>query len=185
MVLNRVRNIHVSDNSFVAGKTLCHFLLLVLLGWSKQVSLDKELQKEEQIASIHDHGSIGILHLQVAVAGLLDEQQVETHGCNGDTYHHLTNLGNRNPNGLEPFGFAPYRHQKVVKVHNGMDCIVHGAKDDTRGRILQVGNPAVDQHGNVMVPVKEDERFLVYNNEERIKQFATGKRVRLSSHIRT
>jgi hypothetical protein len=62
-------------------------------------------------------------------------------------------LSHSDPDGFEPLGFFVYRHEKVVKVHHGVDAIVHGAKNNARGRIMDVPKPAKEQDRDVVVPM--------------------------------
>lgn len=71
-----------------------------------------------------------------------------------------------NNHGVEPLGAHLVGHEEVVEVHAGMDRVVHDDKKDTRGRFSHIGMPAVEQDRNVMIPVQENERLLVNNNEE-------------------
>ena len=51
-----------------------------------------------------------------------------------------------------------------------MDGVVHADEEDAGWGGGDVGMPAVEEDGNVMVPVQEDERLLVDDDEEGIKQ---------------
>ena len=53
-----------------------------------------------------------------------------------------------------------------------MHRVVHGAKEHTRWRCCRVGEPSVQQDGNVMVPMQKDERLFVNNDEKSVKQLS-------------
>lgn len=59
-----------------------------------------------------------------------------------------------------------------------MDSIVENAKEDSNGGLGNVGMPAVQQDAHVMVPVQKDDRFLVYNEKERVEEFTERIRYR-------
>ena len=50
-----------------------------------------------------------------------------------------------------------------------MDSIIHGAEKESGRTLCDVGVPAIQEHSNVMIPMKKDERFLVNDNEKRIE----------------
>jgi len=56
--------------------------------------------------------------------------------------------------------------------------VVHDDKEDSRRRYCHVGMPAVQQDGNVMVPMQENQVLFVNDNEEGIQQLTAkgGKR---------
>ena len=47
-----------------------------------------------------------------------------------------------------------------------MHRVVHGDEVEAVGGLLVVGVPAVEEHGNVMVPVQEDQRLLAEYYED-------------------
>jgi hypothetical protein len=51
-----------------------------------------------------------------------------------------------------------------------MDGVVHNDEEDARRARGHVRVPAVQENSNVMVPVQEDERFLVNDDEEGVEQ---------------
>jgi hypothetical protein len=52
-----------------------------------------------------------------------------------------------------------------------MNGVIHGTEYDTGRGLGHVTVPTIQQYTNVMVPMQEDEWFLVYNNEEGIDEF--------------
>lgn len=49
-----------------------------------------------------------------------------------------------------------------------MHTIVHNDEPARRGRVLREGVPGVEQDGDVVVPVQEDERLLAQHYEHRV-----------------
>ena len=102
------------------------------------------------------------------------------HGNDGahqrDAYpdDHLGNLGRRNHHGRQPLGFAVTRHEAVVKVHNGVDAVVHHHKENAGWTRRHMGMPAMQQDGNVVTPMQKDQLFLVNNDKKGIHQFTVA-----------
>lgn len=52
-----------------------------------------------------------------------------------------------------------------------MDAVVHHDVP-SRGRgVLRVWEPGVQQYGNVVIPVQEDQRLLAQHDEDRVTEF--------------
>jgi hypothetical protein len=49
-----------------------------------------------------------------------------------------------------------------------MNRIVHSAKEDASRGFTYIGEPAIQQNRNVMIPMQEDKRLFVDYNEERV-----------------
>lgn len=64
------------------------FLLVDFLGWtnSHPITTEEELQKQEQIASVHDQGSLDVPHISPAALRTNMFQGVESQE---NTHHHL------------------------------------------------------------------------------------------------
>ena len=106
-----------------------------------EVSSEEELQKEEQIASIHDKGGCVIFFFDPA--GRVRLVVVKSGHRDGNSDNHLRDLENRYKNGVKPLGAHLHGHQKVVTVHRGVDAVVHDDKENTGGRGCHVGMVAV------------------------------------------
>ena len=65
-----------------------------------------------------------------------------------------------------------------------MDRVVHDDKKDTVRRSGHIGMPAVQQDGNVVVPVQENEFFLVNDNKKGIEEFSVKDRMTHKSESR-
>ena len=145
---------------------------LFLAGFGKIITLEEEFQKQKQVTAVHDERSHIVVGGQPAILNrFCNPQQVAACYRNGDSDNHLRDLRNRNVHRLEGLGLAIDRHQEVVKVHNRMHSVIHDTKDQADRCLGDVGSPAIQQHGDVMVPVQEYEFFLVDHNEERVKEF--------------
>lgn len=162
-------------NVFFRG-VICHFFSSLLgLGFRlfARISLEKELDKEHQIGSIHDECRNVVFSLDVTGFSIRVGHD-KTQNGHGDTDDHLRDLRDGNVHGIKPLGFHFDGHQKVIKVHDGMNGIIHDAKDNTGGCLGNVRMPAIGQDGNVMVPMQKDEGFLVNENEKGVNQFAVN-----------
>ena len=103
-----------------------------------------------------------------------------THGdprtghCHTHAHDHLRNLRRRDYHGWQPLGFNVTRHEAVIEVHNGVDAVIHHDKENTGRTGGDIGMPAVQQDGNVMVPVQENQFFLVDNDKKGVDQLAVA-----------
>ena len=97
-------------------------------------------------------------------------------GTNGNnaSNDHLQNLCHRDPLRSEPLGFALDGHQKVVKVHDGVDSIVDGSVDDSGRGVGDHSMPRAKKHRCVVVPMEQDQGFLVHHNKKGIKEFTVS-----------
>lgn len=122
--------------SFVCSDTLLFLATLFVV-----VSSEKELQKEEEIASVHDKGGRVVFFFDSA--RWIRLVVVKSSQCDGHSDNHLRNLENRNNDGVEPLGAHLHGHQKVVSVHRGMNTVVHDDKENTGRRGCHVRMVAV------------------------------------------
>jgi hypothetical protein len=149
------------------------------LGLLEPVTSNKKLQKQKEIAPVHDKGCRIVFRpestrrLAIAI-GFVLFCLVKVKGRAGDshTHNHLRNLKAGNNHGIEPLRLQAHGCEKVVSVHAGMYRVVHSNKENTRGRLGCIRMPAVEENGNVVIPVQKDEGFLVNDNEKGINEFA-------------
>ena len=153
-------------------------LLYRLFLGNLQISTNKELQKQKQITAIHDKGSSIVFSFNLTQWIRLEK--VKARQGDGDATKHLRNLHHGNNLGIKPFRADSERHQTIITVHGGVDRVVHGDKKDTVRRGGDIGMPAVQQDGNVMVPVQENEFFLVNDNKKGIEKFAACAQERMT-----
>jgi len=98
--------------------------------------------------------------LEVTVRGVVDEAADQ----------HLRQLTGRDEHG-HLFG-RPVAHgpRRVVRVHHRVYRVVHDDEPPGGRRELHVREPRVQQHGDVMIPVQEDERLLAEHDEYRVAE---------------
>ena len=82
----------------------------------------------------------------------------------------MRNLKRCDNHGVQPLGAHFGGHEKVVKVHAGMNRIVYRDEKDTGGRHGHVRMPAVEQDRNVMIPMQENEGLLVNDNIKKVSK---------------
>ena len=139
-----------------------------------EVSANKELQEQKEVAAVHDKRRRVVFTLNQA--GRIRLVVVKSSQRARHTDDHLRDLCHRNPDRVEPLRSELHRHQEIVTIHDCMDGVVHHNKEDSRWRCRHVRMPAVQKDGDVMVPVEEDQRLLVNNNKERIDKFTETQR---------
>lgn len=85
--------------------------------------------------------------------------------------HHLQQLEGSDEHGHLPRRTVPHRPQRVIRVHNRVDAVVHDDEPASASRVLGVAEPAVEEDGDVVVPVEEDEGLLPEDDEDGVAQF--------------
>lgn len=86
----------------------------------------------------------------------------------GQAHDHLHDLGSGDHHGAGAGHTQARRLRRVVGVHEGVDCVVHGHEPASTCHLVPVGEPGVEQNGDVVVPVEEDEALLPQDNEHRV-----------------
>ena len=91
------------------------------------ITLDKELEKQGKVRSVHDNRIAKVLRIGVTIqtAGHVHDGQ----GANSDSDNHLRQLQHGHQHC--PFGAITTSRQEVVEVHYSMNCIVHRNKVET------------------------------------------------------
>ena len=117
---------------------------------SKTKSVQKELSEKQKITKVHDQDSSIVLKASPAL--LLVHQRKGSDG-NNTTHNHLQDLCYCDPLGAEPLWFHLDAHQKVIKVHDGMNSIVDSGVDDSSWRMCDHGMPSTKEDRGMMVPV--------------------------------
>ena len=130
--------------------------------------MQKELQKEEKVAHVHDQNTKIVFDRRPApvVASRIEGRHTD------DTSHdHLRNLCHGNPLGVEPFGLAFDGHQKVVKIHDGVHTVIDGGVNESGRTVCDKGVPSGQENRDVMVPVQQNELSLVRDDKKCINEF--------------
>jgi len=136
-----------------------------------EVRVVKKLGEQQQVTKVHKgrHRDIDLGHPArflatgpyVAVCGVVDETADQ----------HLRQLTGRDEHGHLLGHPVTQGAGRVVRVHHRVHRVVHDNEPPGGRRELRVREPRVHQHGHVMVPVEEDERFLAQHHEYGIAQF--------------
>lgn len=120
----------------------------------------EESGKQDEVTSVHGDRKLDICRWDVA-SGMsrLLEEAVRPY-INGTADHHLRQLKCGDDHRYEAWRMEFQRTQRVVSVHQGVNTIVHDDEPAGWGGVLGVWEPWVHQHGDVVVPVQEDQRLL-------------------------
>jgi hypothetical protein len=139
-----------------------------------EVAANKELQKEEKIASIHDKGCRVVFLFDFAF--LVCAVKIESQHGDDDADNHLRNLETSDNHRVEPLGAEFHGHQEIISVHASVNTVVHGDKENSWRRGRDIRMPAIKQNRDVVVPMQEDERLLVNDNKESVNKLAVNGR---------
>mmetsp|Transcript_46610 Transcript_46610/g.143758 ORF Transcript_46610/g.143758 Transcript_46610/m.143758 type:complete len:372 (-) Transcript_46610:52-1167(-) len=138
----------------------------------ENVRIGKELRKEDEVRRVHDErGTENRVRVALAAGGVLAED-----GRDHDEEqpaHHLHQLQRRDQQGerLDDLPrHAAGAHEEVVAVHDGVHHVVHAGEVNADGVVGRVREPAVEHHGGVVVPVQEDDRLLLEDEEDGVHQ---------------
>lgn len=86
----------------------------------------------------------------------------------GQTHGHLHDLGGGDHHGAGAGHAYAGRLRRIVGIHEGVNRVVHGHEPASACHLVPVGEPGVEQNGDVVVPVEEDEALLPQDNEDRV-----------------
>lgn len=142
---------------------------LVLAPTGAHVGLVEESGEEYKVAKVHGERELdvepGDVTLVLVLLQILGRPYVDDAADN-----HLSQLAGGDEHG-DVFP-RPVAHgtQRVVGVHDGVHAVVHDDVPACGRCVLRVGEPRVEQHGYVVVPVQEDEGLLAQNDEHRVSQ---------------
>lgn len=103
------------------------------------------------------------------VAGLLEESVRPD--VDGTADNHLRQLEGGDHHRDEARRAELERAQGIVGVHEAVDAVVHDDEPAGRRGVLRVREPRIHQHGDVVVPVQEDQRLLAQHDENGVAEF--------------
>jgi len=146
------------DDVAVSRVVLDLLLMLLVSVAFLQIHVVEEASEQKEIGEVDTGRTIQVLE------GLLTKFALDlrTIGLHGDeaTDDHLRQLHARHRHG-DPFRETPAaRTQRVVRVHEGVHVKIHPNEPTSTGRVILVGVPGVDQDGDMMIPMQEDQRSL-------------------------
>lgn len=99
-------------------------------------------------------------------------------------HQHLRDLRERDEHGELAGHLESGRFQRVVGVHAGVNQVVHSHEPAAARHHVFVRVPGVEQHGDVVVPVQEDQLLLTQDDEQGVtckRQTEKDKRCEFSS----
>lgn len=135
---------------------------------AREVGLVEEPREQHEVAEVHRDGQLDVERRDVTVGPALEEMvRPEVDRAPHD---HLQQLQRGDQHGELPRGAVPHRPQRVVRVHDRVHAVVHHDEPPRAGRVLREAEPAVEQHGDVVVPVEEDQRLLPEHDEDGVPQ---------------
>ena len=130
-----------------------------------QVRLVEEVGEEQQVAEVHERspGDVFEAWRTVAVLHPAVNQRAHRH-----PHDHLSDLSAGDNHGKWAGHAKTGGTCSVVAVHDCVHGVVHGHEPAAAGHHVFVGVPGVQQHGDVMVPVQEDQTLFPQHDEHRV-----------------
>mmetsp|Transcript_46609 Transcript_46609/g.143754 ORF Transcript_46609/g.143754 Transcript_46609/m.143754 type:complete len:325 (-) Transcript_46609:52-1026(-) len=156
----------------VADAVVVGLLPLGTLGLRRQVQLLEERREEDEVRRVHDEAHAAVRAVDGARVGVVVEV-VEGGDDGGHPDDHLQQLQRRDRLRERLHDLARHVaqvHHEVVAVHDRVDEEVHRREPEARRDAVQVRVPAVEHHGGVVVPVQEDDRLLLEDEEDGVHQ---------------
>ena len=139
-----------------------------------EVPPKEKLQKQEQIAPVHDKGgSVVFLFDPTARIRLVVVESGQSYSNPDD---HLRDLEDCDHNGVEPLGAHLNGHQEIVAIHRCVNTVIHDDKKDPGRRRRHVGMIAIQENRDVVVPVQKNEGLFVHDNEKSVDELTEGDR---------
>lgn len=134
--------------------------LLALASIGRKVCQVEESSEKDEVASVHGDGKLDIGRWDVAssVRRLLKESVRPDIDRTSDD--HLSKLEGSDHHRDETWWMEFESTKRVVSVHKGVNTVVHHNEPTGRGSVFGVREPRIHQHGDMVVPVQEDERLL-------------------------
>ncbi len=130
-----------------------------------QVRLVEEVGEEQQVAQVHEAGPGDVVGAGGAVSVVHPAVHQPAHR---QPHGHLTDLSAGDEHGEGPRHAETGGTCGVVTVHERVHAVVHGHEPAAAGHHVFVGVPGVQQHGDVVVPVQEEQLLLPQHDERRV-----------------
>lgn len=137
-------------------------------GLGFKIRLIEEVSKQDQIAGVHGKGYEDVTVGSAALTPGTQIVQTSEIGHNADD--HLENLRESDEHAHLLWDPETHGFQGVVCVHEGVDDEVHHYEPASSGDQLTVAVGAVAEHGQVVVPMQEDQGLLAQNDEHSVSQ---------------
>lgn len=141
-----------------------HLLCLAGLsvGPAAQVRLVEEVGEEQQVTEVHEGGPANVVDTGRAVS--LRQPAVNQHRHH-QPHGHLDNLGAGHEYGAGPRHTPARGTRSVIAIHERVHAEIHGHEPAAAGHHVLVGEPGVEQHRDVVVPVEEEQLLLPEHDE--------------------
>lgn len=136
----------------------------------RQIRAVEELRKQHEVAKVHGDRQFDVHRRYVAGPARGLDEGVRPH-VDRAADDHLRELQRRDEHRDETGRIEAHGAQCVVRVHQGVHAVVHDDEPPRGGSVFRVAEPGVHEHGDVVVPVQEDERLFPQHYEDRVAQF--------------
>lgn len=131
-----------------------HAPALVTTG--RQVRLVEEAREQDKVAGVHGDRQIDVALRDVTGGGAVRLQEAIGPHVDRTSDDHLSQLQRRDDHRDEPGRIEAGRLQSIVAVHHRVHAVVHHDEPAGRAGIFRIAEPRVDQHGDVVIPVSEN-----------------------------
>ena len=123
----------------------------------------EEVGEEQEVAQVHERCPADVIQARRAVGAVLHPAVHQR--AHRQPHAHLCNLSARDEHGKGPWHTQAGSTGGIVTVHERVHSIVHGHEPAAACHHVFVGVPGVEQHGDVVVPVQEEQLLLPQDHE--------------------
>jgi len=136
-----------------------------------KVFVVEEEAKKPKVASVHGEAELEVCWVDRAgprALAVVDYCRVPRHVA---AHRHLQDLDGGDERRKRRGEVVQLgRHEKVVGVHNGVHCEVHGSEPEPCRHAVVISVPTVQHHGHVVEPVQENDALLLQHEEHCVAQ---------------
>lgn len=136
----------------------------------RQIRFVEEARKQHKVAQVHGNRQFHVDRRDAARRPPDGGEKIVRPDVHRTADDHLQQLQRCDHHRNEARRLEAHRAQRIVRVHDRVYAVVHDDEPARGRRVLGVREPRVDQHGDVVVPVQEDQRLLAQHNEQRVAQ---------------